>query len=507
MYPIRPAAEVAGVRSQVQRHRPGAHGRPSGSHGGSFLLFNSLTFFVFLAVVLLVVHRLPHKAQNRFLLVASYVFYGWWDWRFLSLIALSTVIDFAVGQGLVRSDDRRRRHLMLLSLVFNLGVLATFKYFDFFVDSAADLLESVGLDANRPALSIVLPVGISFYTFQTLSYSIDVYRRTMDACDDFFDFALYVAFFPQLVAGPIERASRLLPQIMAPRTVGVDRMVEGGQLIVLGLFKKVVVADNLARVVNLVYADADPTGPEVWIATWCFAFQIYCDFSGYSAIARGVAKWLGIDLMNNFWLPYASRSPQEFWTRWHISLSSWLRDYLYIPLGGNRGAPWKVYRNLFLTMVLGGLWHGAAWNFVLWGIFQGAILIGHRLLVRARPPRRERADWLTIFFMFQVTCYGWLLFRAESLGQVGDFTAALVTDFAWTDRATGALGLLLLLAGPLTVLEWWQHRGRDPVPASPIRVPRWPESVALRGTVYAGAIGATLVLAPAGVQEFIYFQF
>lgn len=473
------------------------------------MLFNSVGFFAFLGLVLVIVHSLSHRWQNRVLLVASYVFYGWWDWRFLSLIAFSTVVDFSIARALdVTSEASRRKRLVLVSIVVNLGLLGVFKYFNFFVDSVVDILEGVGLGANERALNIVLPVGISFYTFQTLGYTLDVYRRTLRPCKKLIDFALYVSFFPQLVAGPIERASRLLPQITQPRVVGIDRVVDGAHLIMLGLFKKVVVADNLAPVVNTIYASPDPTNIEIIVATWCFAIQIYCDFSGYSLIARGVAKWLGVDLMKNFWLPYAARSPQEFWTRWHISLSTWLRDYLYISLGGNRGAPRRVSRNLMLTMVLGGLWHGAAWNFVLWGAFQGAILMVHRrFLGRHGSAPSGRAPWLTVFLMFQVTSYGWLLFRAESLDQIVDFTVALFSWPEFTDRSLGALGLLVVLGGPLMIFEWWQYGGRGGVPSDTLSLPRWPDQPVIAGILYASIVGAIVVLAPTGVQEFIYFQF
>lgn len=473
------------------------------------MLFNSIQFFVFLVVVLVLVHRLTHRWQNRVLLVASYVFYGWWDWRFLSLIALSTILDFNIAKALDNTENEDiRRRLTALSIGFNLGLLGIFKYFNFFVDSLIEVFDTFGLGVSQPTLNIVLPVGISFYTFQTIGYTIDVYRKKIGHCPNFIDFALYVAFFPQLVAGPIERASHLLPQVTKPRRVGVDDVATGAHLILFGLFKKVVIADNLAPIVDAVYGSADPTGTEIVVATWCFAFQIYCDFSGYSLIARGVARWLGFDLMKNFWLPYASANPQEFWTRWHISLSSWLRDYLYIPLGGNRGTPGRVSRNLMLTMLLGGLWHGAAWNFVLWGAFQGAILVLHRKYAgHHRHKPREKPSWLAIATMFQVACYGWLLFRAESLGQVVDFSTAILTNHGLTDRAVGGLALLIALAGPLMLLEWWQYRGRDPVPPETDAVPRWPTKTPASGVLYAACALGLVILAPIGVQEFIYFQF
>ena len=296
------------------------------------------------------------------LLVASYAFYGAWDWRFLGLIVLSTVVDYVVGMSLAATGDpRRRQFLVTASIVANLGILGLFKYAGFFAKSLVGLGASLGVEIPAFALDVVLPVGISFYTFQTLSYTIDIYRGTLKPTRRFLDFALFVAFFPQLVAGPIERASRLLPQVLQPRHVTWEKFGSGSWLILWGLFKKVVIADNLAFLVNAVYAtDASPTGWQVVAGTVAFAWQIYCDFSGYSDIARGLARLMGFELMVNFNLPYAARSPADFWRRWHISLSTWLRDYLYIPLGGNQGGALRTYRNLGLTMLLGGLWHGAA---------------------------------------------------------------------------------------------------------------------------------------------------
>lgn len=336
------------------------------------MLFTQLTFWVFFAIVAALYVLLPHKAQNRMLLVASYVFYGAWDWRFLSLILLSTGVDYVVGLKIGAEDHQaRRKRLLAISLAVNLGMLGVFKYFGFFVSSFEALLAQFGYETDPFVLSIVLPVGISFYTFQTLSYTIDIYRRELEPSRDFLDFALFVAFFPQLVAGPIERARNLLPNIAAPRMLSWDALGRGAVLCLLGLIKKVVIADAIAPSVDAVYASPDPTRADVILATWLFAIQIYCDFSGYTDIARGVAKMLGFRLMRNFAQPYFAVDPQEFWRRWHISLSTWLRDYLYISLGGNRGGAWTTYRNLMATMALGGLWHGAAWNFVLWGIYQG----------------------------------------------------------------------------------------------------------------------------------------
>ncbi|MFC1453529.1 MBOAT family O-acyltransferase, partial [Verrucomicrobiota bacterium] len=351
------------------------------------MLFNTVQFFVFFAVVLALYAALGHRWQNRLLLAASYVFYGSWDWRFLCLIFASTVLDYFCGIAIHGSRGGLKRKLFLaFSVAGNLSLLGVFKYFDFFAYNLQRLLTLCGLDIDMPYLRVVLPVGISFYTFQTMSYTIDIYRGRLEPTRRFPDFALFVAFFPQLVAGPIERASRLLPQILNARKLTAARFYEGGYLILWGLFKKVFVADNLATIVDPVFAlDGSPGGGQVLVALYAFAFQIYCDFSGYSDIARGVGKCLGFDIMLNFRLPYFARNPRDFWQRWHISLSSWLRDYLYIPLGGNRRGSARTYANLAIVMLLGGLWHGAAGTFILWGGYHGFLLIAHRWLSQRFP--------------------------------------------------------------------------------------------------------------------------
>ncbi len=333
------------------------------------------------------------------LLAASYVFYGWWDWRFLSLILLSSVVDFVCGGMLDQSRGRERsvrsrRGILGLSVAMNLGLLGFFKYFGFFVESAQALLGSFGLPWGLDSLEIGLPVGISFYTFQTMSYTIDVYRGKMTSTRRLDDFMLFVAFFPQLVAGPIERASHLLPQIEKPRHATAEEFCSGAELLLVGAFFKMVVGDNMAPYVNTVFHSSDPGGASVALASVAFAFQIYADFAGYSLIARGVARMLGFDIAANFWVPYISRSPSEFWRRWHISLSSWLRDYLYISLGGNRRGQWKTYRNLCLTMLLGGLWHGASWTFVAWAHSTGCCLSRIALLETGSARRAPARQYL-----------------------------------------------------------------------------------------------------------------
>lgn len=471
------------------------------------MLFNSSVFLVFFAVAFAAYLTTSRwlRLQNLVLLTASYVFYGWWDWRFLGLIVLSTAIDYYAGKGMTNTADPvRRRRWLGLSCISNLGLLALFKYFDFFLGSLGDLLAMLGLEAALPSLHLVLPVGISFYTFQSMSYSIDVYRGHVGACRRPLDFALYVSFFPQLVAGPIERSSAFLPQVENPRTLTIRGLESGTFLVLWGLFKKVVVADNAALIANAAFADPSAhTGMELWLGALAFTIQIYGDFSGYSDMARGLAKMMGFELMVNFKLPYFAVSPSDFWARWHVSLSSWLRDYLYIPLGGNRGGAWKTYRNLMLTMMLGGLWHGAAWNFVLWGIYHGLLLVGHRLLSeRGNLPRlptsRVWADTLRAAVMFPLTVIGWVLFRVESMADLKGF---LVGAFASTEADVSLTAARLgLLWTPILLMQLAQLRWDDLLVV--LRLP-----VLLRGVGYGLLVAACVAFATGESMEFIYFQF
>ena len=342
------------------------------------MVFNSIHFVVFFAVVYAVYRLLGHRAQNLWLLAASYYFYAVWDWRFTGLLAASTLVSYwaaaALGRPAVRASRATSLRVLWTALGFLLAVLGFFKYAGFFVDSAARALSTIGFDVGDPVLAIVLPLGISFYTFMAMAYVVDVYRGDMAPVDSLVDYALFVAYFPHLVAGPILRAPALMPQFAAPRTIGREDLSTGAWLIATGLFKKIVVADNLSPMVDAVFAPAFPAaGGDVLIATYAFALQIYGDFAGYSDMARGLSQLFGIELNVNFRFPYAVTNPREFWRHWHISLSTWLRDYLYKPLGGSRGGRWATNRNLLITMVLGGLWHGAAWSFVLWGAYQGVV--------------------------------------------------------------------------------------------------------------------------------------
>lgn len=476
------------------------------------MLFNSLPFLLFLPVVLALYYALPHKGQNRMLLAASIFFYACWDWRFLAPLLFSTSIDFFCAQRMERlvasgEPAGRRRPYLWLSVVTNIGLLGFFKYFNFFSENLHRLLASAGIHMTPAALDVILPVGISFYTFQALSYTIDVYRGELHATASFWDFLLAVLYFPHLVAGPIQRAASLLPQVIEPRRTTRAQVDEGIHLICWGFFKKVFIADRLSPLADAIFRKQAAPGGEVWLACFAFAAQIYCDFSGYTDIARGVAKLMGFEFVLNFNLPYLARNPQEFWARWHISLSSWLRDYVYIGLGGNRGGEAATYRNLMLTMLIGGFWHGAAWNFVLWGFYHGLLLALHRRWIL--PWEKRLAAWPVaarrwieaprILAMFQFTLYGWLLFRANSLQQAVSFSAALLRP--WEGWDADLAWRIFLLASPLAAVQLLQRAtGR----LHWLSFPWLP--VEARAGVYAALLYA-VIFAGGQPQSFIYFQF
>lgn len=469
-----------------------------------------------------------YRSQNRWLLLASYFFYGYWDWRFCSLLLISTLVDFYIGRAIYRATSLgRRRALLLTSLCTNLGILGFFKYFNFFADSAVELMRALGMHADAVTLNIVLPVGISFYTFQTLSYTIDIYRGKLRPIDDLQNFGLFVAFFPQLVAGPIERAATLLPQIEAPRTIRATQINIGLFLMVWGYFKKVVVADNLALIANEVFNHVgEHHGMELVVGVVAFAGQIYCDFSAYSDIARGLAMLMGFELMVNFRLPYFAATPSDFWQRWHISLSTWLRDYLYIPLGGNRHGRFQTMRNLMITMLLGGLWHGASWNFVLWGAFHGVLLALYRPFRRSPAPphvpgdgeQRTLADGaltlLSIAVMFFFTLVGWVLFRCSGyvapngevvytpMQQMRLFFTQVIDPTLWqlTSRALADGYAVAFFAAPLVAIELWMQYKRDLL--APMR---WP--LAARVLLYGFLLTWIVIFGVREPVEFIYFQF
>lgn len=471
------------------------------------MIFNSLEFVIFLPLVLIAYFRLRHKGQNLMLLIASYVFYGWWDYRFLALLAFTTVIDYAVGLYIGMTEDpKRRKRLLLASIVVNLVVLGFFKYFNFFVDSAGAVLERVGLSPNLPALRIILPVGISFYTFQSMSYAFDVYRRRIAPAKSLLDFALYVAYFPQLVAGPIERARALLPQIVKPRVRPNSSQVSSGLLLMLiGLFKKVAIADVMAPIVESAFSTPEANSSiALLMGLYAFALQIYGDFSGYTDIARGTSRLLGIELMENFSQPYLSRNITAFWRTWHVSLSTWLHDYLYIPLGGNRKGRLATYRNLMLVMLLGGLWHGAAWTFVIWGGLHGLYLAIHRAFGAYVPRGYQgrftlRRDLLPALATFHVVAFAWIFFRADSLSAATSYIQQLFRFRLGTPNPNDVILVALAAAAILSIDLWQRNAGRHEV------MLQW--KPAWQGLAYATFLLAIIIFSGGPVTPFIYFQF
>ncbi len=477
------------------------------------MLFTSYIFWVFFAVVFILYRRLRHRTQNYMLLVASYVFYGYWDWRFLFLMLFSTVVDYCAAILIARDQSRpRRKSVLISSIVIQLSLLGLFKYFGFFSQQLASVFSLVGIPVYLPALEFLLPVGISFYTFQTMSYMIDVYRGEYPCEKNFVNFALFVSFFPHLIAGPLVRATKLLPQIANPRTRRPDDFREGLYHIAIGLFKKVFVGDNLAPIANSIF-QTNPgslTGLECVAGIYAFAFQIYCDFSGYSSMAQGLAKWLNIDLTTNFNLPYLATSPTDFWRRWHISLSTWFRDYLYVPLlrrGAQPASKAKLFSALLIVMLLSGLWHGAAWTFVLWGAYHGLLLVGYRLISKKTSEvSNDKAGLpltgylIRIVIMFHLVCFGWLLFRAESISQVWAIIGRIVFDFHWTPFVSSAFTMILFFAGPLVIYEFWLDRRQDLLSLARID---WP----VRALVYSYCSLMLLFFPPPVSNVFIYFQF
>ena len=482
------------------------------------MLFNSLEFLLFLPTVFVLywfVFKNQLRAQNILLLVASYVFYGWWDWRFLSLIVLSTAIDYLVGLQLEKTAESSKRKLLLgLSLTANLGMLGFFKYFNFFVQSWVDAWASVGVTMQGTTLEIILPVGISFYTFQTLSYTIDIYRKQLQPTKSFIDFAAFVTFFPQLVAGPIERASHLLPQIYKKRVFQYEQAVAGVQLIIWGMFKKVVVADNCAFFVNPIFENpAAFSSGELAVGMVFFAFQIYGDFSGYSDIAIGVSKLFGFDLMVNFKFPYFSRDIAEFWRRWHISLSTWFRDYLYIPLGGSKGGTKMKIRNTFIIFIVSGFWHGANWTFIVWGALNAIYFLPLLLANKNRsninivaensyfPSIREFFGMLTTF---SLTVLAWVFFRADNISHAFVILNEIFSTSLFQAPSIDG-GKSLKITAVLTIIfvivEWFGRSGEfalDLIGKSWKRPIRW-------GFYYV--VLMAIFWFTGKQQEFIYFQF
>ena len=470
------------------------------------MIFHSLDFLVFFLLVVAAYWGLGHRAQNVLLLAASYFFYGYVHPWFLILIGTSTVIDYASARGMERRPDRRR-WFMAASIVSNFGMLGFFKYFNFFLDNVHAVLAAAGADVALPTLRVLLPVGISFYTFQAMSYTVDVFRGELRARRSLLDVAVFISFFPHLVAGPIQRASFLLPQVEGGRRFSIEKASSGFTLMVWGFFKKLVIADNVGVIANKVFALSDPSFEVLWAGVFAFAIQIYADFSAYTDIARGSSRWLGFELTENFDHPYLARTPADFWRRWNISLSSWFRDYVYIPLGGSRATGWLWARNVLVTFLLSGLWHGASWNYVLWGLYHGLLLVitrAHRIL---RPAAKPVHAWMQVpqtVGMFALTLAGWLLFRETELSAIVRDLRLVPWHSTPLDRQAG-LYLFLLAFGysiPLWVQSLWieVHRGE------PARVP---PSVALafRAIACGAAFAAILVLRSRTSLDFIYFQF
>ncbi|MEQ9062764.1 MAG: MBOAT family O-acyltransferase [Vicingaceae bacterium] len=478
------------------------------------MLFNSLDFAVFLPLVLLLYWFATQRnlaVQNALVVVSSYVFYGWWDYRFLSLIVFSTVVDFVVGLRLQKQENlKKRRTLLWFSVLVNLGFLGFFKYFNFFVDGFTDAFRFFGQEINSRSLDIVLPVGISFYTFQTLSYTIDVYRRKLEPTRDFIAFSAFVSFFPQLVAGPIERATNLLPQFYRKRRFDPIKATDGLRQILWGLFKKVVVADTCAEYVNLVYNHSvDYNGLTLFLATFFFAFQIYCDFSGYSDIAIGTARLFGFNLMQNFAFPYFSRDIAEFWRRWHISLSTWFRDYLYIPLGGSRTGRMKAVRNIFIIFIVSGFWHGANWTFIAWGALNALFF----LPVLLRGKNRSNLDtvaegrrWASLkdvtsmLGTFLLTLLAWIFFRADSMAHAVGILGKVLSPSLFEGLQLYANATIILII-VFTAIEWTGRHHQYAIEGLGLEQHR-----AVRWTFYS-ALCLAIVIYHGVQQEFIYFQF
>jgi D-alanyl-lipoteichoic acid acyltransferase DltB (MBOAT superfamily) len=469
------------------------------------MIFHSLTYLVFLAAVLTLYWALPRREQNILVLIASYVFYGWEHPWFLLPLWASTVVDYSCALGMEKFPHRRRWFL-IGSVVASIALLATFKYAGFVIENLNGLLASFGADPVRATMRLVLPAGLSFYTFQSVGYIIDVYRGRVRAVHNVLDYALYVSFFPQLVAGPIERAAHMLPQYRSVRVLDPAQWRIGFGLMLWGFFKKVVIADNVAVVANKVFALTDPSFPVIWAGVFAFAVQIYADFSGYTDIARGTARLMGIDLMKNFNHPYLATSPADFWRRWHISLSTWMRDFIYIPLGGNRCGVARASFNLMATFTISGLWHGASWNYVLWGVYWGLLILAQRFLGWLGVARR--IPWSAkVTITFIATCAGWLLFRERNLQQI-------VHDLAQSPVAAPIdhwqigiylVALVLFYSLPLVI-----HMVTTGILALRWSLTKWlPDTgrFALETSIAVFLLFGILIARSVTRSDFIYFQF
>jgi len=477
------------------------------------MLFDSPAYFVFLIPVVLVYWRLNRREQNIFLLLASYFFYGWWDWRFLALMIGSTTVDFLIAQKIAPGlSDVNRKKWFIFSLLLNFSILGTFKYFNFFVDSFSAALNTVGFhNVPLPLIRILLPPGISFYTFQEVAYIVDVYKGRLEPAKSFVEYGLFVSLFPHLIAGPIQRPGHLLPQVQRDRAFDADRFFDGLMLIFSGLVRKCVVADNCALLANAAFGGQFGK-PNLWIVligTYAFAWQVYGDFSGYSDIARGSAQLMGFHFMVNFRQPFLAHRLQDFWRRWHISLSTWLRDYLYIPLGGSSDGKWKTSLNLLTTMVLAGLWHGANWTFVIFGAIHGVVLSIERYLF---PTKKEPADapqpqrfvgplwlWTQRIITFNVFCLSLAFFRATSLSAAVQFLKGL-SDFAWRSEYASAFLMLCVFAVPLFVVDLLMEASNKEYPFANA-------SYAFRTGLATASLLVLALFSANNLNAFVYFRF
>ncbi len=474
------------------------------------MLFNSFEFLIFLPIVFIIYWLFKNqlKTQNSIILISSYIFYGWWDYRFLVLILVSTIIDYTIGIRIPKSKSfYHRKILLVISILCNLGILMFFKYYNFFVDSWVDLLNGIGYSPESTwTLNIILPVGISFYTFQTMSYTIDIYRKNLKPTRDFIAFASFVSFFPQLVAGPIERATNFLPQILKKRNFDKDQILQGLRLILWGLFKKVVLADSLGPIVDEIFGDSENQGGgTLWLGVIYFAFQIYCDFSGYSDIAIGTAKLFGIELMSNFKFPFFSRNIGEFWRKWHISLSTWFRDYLYIPLGGSKSGKLLSIRNIFLIFIVSGLWHGANWTFIAWGTFHAILFLpsfisntnrkytGTEALIKGTSSLKEVFFILRTFILVTI---GWVFFRNETLTDALTYLWHMSNPLNFTILPNIKLFFYIIL---LILLEWNMRFDER----NPLRFKHKP----IRLIIFMLIITLIILNFGRNPQQFIYFDF
>jgi D-alanyl-lipoteichoic acid acyltransferase DltB (MBOAT superfamily) len=485
------------------------------------MLFNTPIYFVFLTSVVVVYWRLSHREQNLLLLACSYFFYGWWDWRFLFLMATSTLADYWLALRIAgAADGTKRRAYLLLSLLMNFGFLGVFKYFNFFVDSFNHVEGLFGAPERLgPFLHVILPAGISFYTFQAVAYIVDVYFGKLRPTRGLVEYGLFISFFPHLVAGPIQRPSHLLPQVQLPRQFDARTCFDGLALIVTGLFRKCVIGDNCALLANAVFGGqlGKPNFFLLLLGAYAFAWQIYGDFSGYSDIARGSAQLLGFHFMVNFRQPYLATGLADFWHRWHISLSTWLRDYLYIPLGGNRAREARTYRNIFVTMLLGGLWHGANWTFIVWGGLHGLALTASKWFVarfrfvvsglkaEMRPETSLRL-WLKRVLVFQFVCLAWIFFRAPTVHEALHMLRG-ITNIEWNPLYGTAARFLVLFSLPLMLLDLRLERFEEEYPFQRCLGHLTRTSYAAKAAFSAILLGVVLLAAAPGSNAFIYFQF